>query len=262
MSDCTNLIVTRLAQGLPVAMLGVRMARSAEVARLAKASGNHALWIDLEHSAMGIDVAAQICATANDIGVVPLVRITEHDRGVIGRLLDGGAMGIIAPRIETVQQARELVADCRFPPLGSRSSIGMLAAFEYRRMPAAELMTTANHATLVEVLVESPLGIANIEAIARVEGVDIVGVGVNDLSAELGVPGDFRHASVQAALQQALEGCQRAGKPLAIGGIPDAALNAEWVRRGAAPFLMTGVDTDLLLAAAQARVREALASLT
>ena len=186
-NNTANPVLHRLGQGLPVAMLGVRMARSPEIARLAKASGNHALWIDLEHSTMSLDTAAQICATANDIGVVPLVRIPEHARALIGPLLDGGAMGIIAPRVETVQQARELVSDCRFPPHGHRSSIGMLACFGYRRMPPPTLLQAANRATLVEVLVESAAGIANIEAIACVEGVDLISVGVNDLSAELGV---------------------------------------------------------------------------
>ena len=257
-----NPILRRLALGQPVAALGVRMARTGEIARLARASGHHVVWVDLEHSSMPIDAAAQICATALDIGIVPLVRVPEREYGVIGRLLDAGAMGIIAPRIETPEQAMAIVDACRFPPLGHRSAISTLPFAEYRRFPAGSLNAAANSATLVKVLIESPLGLDNIEAIARLPGVDLIGIGTNDLSAELGVPGDFAHPSVRRAHDHALAACQRAGKPLVIGGIPDAAYCADLIRRGAAPFLMTGIDTDLLLSAAQERVRSSLASLT
>ncbi|MEZ2295136.1 HpcH/HpaI aldolase/citrate lyase family protein [Variovorax sp. RCC_210] len=257
----TNLVVSRLRQRLPVAALGIRCSRTPEIARIAKASGHHAIWVDLEHSSIGIDAAAQICAAALDIGLMPFVRVPEREYGVIGRLLDGGAAGIIAPRIETVAQAEDLVAACRFPPLGHRSAIGALPHLGYRKLAAAEFNAAMNRATAVKVLIESPLGIANIDGIAAVPGIDIVGIGTNDLSAELGVPGDFRHPRVREAHEAALAACLRAGKPLAIGGIADAAYSAELVRRGAAPFLMTGIDTDLLLAAAHERVRLALASI-
>ncbi|QNK69289.1 HpcH/HpaI aldolase family protein [Variovorax sp. PAMC26660] len=257
----TNLVVSRLLQRLPVAALGIRCSRTPDIARIAKASGHHAIWVDLEHSSIAIDAAVQICAAALDIGLMPFVRVPEREYGVIGRLLDGGAGGIIAPRIETVAQAEDLVAACRFPPLGHRSAIGTLPHVGYRKMTAPDFNAAMNRATAVKVLIESPLGIANIEGIAAVPGIDIVGIGTNDLSAELGVAGDFRHARVRAAHDAALAACLRVGKPLAIGGIADAAYSAELMHRGAAPFLMTGIDTDLLLAAAHERVRLALASL-
>jgi 2-keto-3-deoxy-L-rhamnonate aldolase RhmA len=256
-----NLMMQRLAKGLPVTALGVRSARTPEIARLAKASGHDVIWVDLEHSAMPIDAAAQICGCALDLGLVPLVRVPEREYGVIGRLLDSGALGIIAPRIETAEQAADIVSASRFPPLGHRSAIASLPLVEYRRLPAAALYKTVNQATLVKVLIESKRGIENLAAIAAVPGVDLVGIGTNDLSAELGVPGDFRHPEVRRAHEAALEACRRAGKPLAIGGIGDAAYAAELVRRGAAPFLMTGIDTEMLLSAAHERVQQALASL-
>lgn len=253
-----NLALERLRAGLPVAAFGVRLCRTPDIARLARATGHHAIWVDLEHSTLPIDAAAQICATALDLGMTPFVRVPERDYGVIGRLLDGGAAGIIAPRIETPEQAADVVAACRFPGAGHRSAIATLAHVDYRRLQAATLYQTLNQATAVKLLIESPLGIRNIEAIARVPGVDLLGIGTNDLCAELGVPGDFRHASVRAAHEAALEGCRRAGKPLAIGGVPDPVYSAELVRRGAAPFLMTGIDTDVMLAALHERTKAAL----
>lgn len=254
-------VLAKLARREPVMALGVRGARTTEIARLAQASGHELLWVDLEHSAMPIDVAAQICACAADLGVLPLVRVPEREYGVIGRLLDGGAMGVIAPRIETAGQAADVVAACRFPPLGHRSAIGALPHTGYRRLPAATLYEVVNGGTLVKLLIESPLGIENLPAIAAVPGVDLIAIGTNDLSAELGVPGDAQHPSVRAAHLAALQACRAAGKPLAIGGVADAAYAAELIRLGAVPLMMTGIDTDLLLAAARERVQQARASL-
>jgi 2-keto-3-deoxy-L-rhamnonate aldolase RhmA len=128
-------------------------------------------------------------------------------------------------------------------------------------MPAAALYDAANRATLVKILVESPRGIENIASIAAVPGVDLLAIGANDLSAELGVPGEMAHPLMQNAIGTALEACKRVGKPLVVGGIGDAALLAGWLDRGAATFLMAGIDTDLLLGAARERVRQAHASL-
>lgn len=248
-----------LARGEPLTAFGIRLARTPDIARLAKASGHHAVWIDLEHSTIPLDAAGAICAAAHDLGLMALVRVPEREYGAIGRLLDAGASGLIFPRVETAAQAADLAAACRFPPHGHRSAIAVLPQFGYRRLPVAETYRLANDAVVVNVLIESPLGIENAEAIARVPGVDLVSIGCNDLSAELGVPGDYRHPLMQQALNTALAACARAGTPLSIGGIADAALNAELLARGAAPFLMTGIDTDVLLTAMQERVRGALA---
>lgn len=250
-------LLARLTSGTPIAALGVRSARTPEIARLAKASGHDLLWVDLEHSSMPIDAAVQICCCAHDLGMVSLVRVPERDYGVIGRLLDGGAMGIIAPRIETAEQAADVVAACRFPPLGHRSAIAQLPAVSYQRLPAAQLNEVCNRNTLVKLLIESPLGITNLPAILAVPGIDLIGIGANDLSAELGVPGEYRHPLMRAALDAALAACRRAGKPLAIGGIGDALHAAELIAQGAAPFMMTGIDTEMLLSVATERARKA-----
>jgi 4-hydroxy-2-oxoheptanedioate aldolase len=253
--------VERLTQGIPVAALGVRSSRTPDIARIARSSGHHAIWVDLEHSTMPIDTAALICAAALDLGLAPFVRIPEREYGVIGRLLDGGVLGIIAPRVETAQEAQDIVAACRFPPFGHRSAVATLAHLDFQRMPAQEFNATLNQATVVKILLESPRGIENAEAIAALPGVDIVGIGTNDLTAEMGVEGQFRHPAVRKAHESAIAACRRAQKPLAIGGIGDAAYAAELIRLGAAPFMFTGIDTDILLAAARDRVSQALASL-
>ncbi|HEV7613637.1 MAG TPA: aldolase/citrate lyase family protein [Steroidobacteraceae bacterium] len=253
--------IERLTQGIPVAALGVRSSRTADIARIAKSSGHHALWVDLEHSTMPIDTAASICAAALDLGLAPFVRIPERDYGVIGRLLDGGALGIIAPRVETAEEAQDIIAACRFPPFGHRSAVATLAHLGFQKIPAPQFNAALNRATVVKILLESPRGIENAEAIAALPGVDIVGIGTNDLTAEMGVEGQFRHPHVRKAHESAIGACRRAQKPLAIGGIADFAYAAELIRLGAAPFMFTGIDTDLLVAGARDRVSLALASL-
>jgi 2-keto-3-deoxy-L-rhamnonate aldolase RhmA len=215
----------------------------------------------MEHSTMPVDTAAMICAAAVDLGLVPFVRRPEQDYGIVGRLLDGGALGIIAPRIETAEQARELVAACKFPPLGHRSAIATLPLVEFRSIPVGEFNGLMNSATIVKVLIESPLGVRNIRAIAAVPGVDLIGIGTNDLTAEMGIPGQYRHPEVRQAHEIALAACRELGKPLVIGGIADPVYAAELIRLGAAPFLFTGIDTDLLFGATRDRIRQALASI-
>jgi 2-keto-3-deoxy-L-rhamnonate aldolase RhmA len=253
--------VERLSQGVMVAALGIRMSRSADIARIARSSGHQAIWVDLEHSCMSIDTAAMICAAALDLGLAPFARVPEREYGVIGRLLDGGAMGIIAPRVETVDEAQNIVAACRFPPFGHRSAIATLPHLDFTKLPADEFNAVMNRATVVKILIESPRGVENIESIAALPGVDLLGIGTNDLTAEMGVAGQFRHPDVRKAHDHAIASCRRAGKPLAIGGIPDLAYTAELIRCGAAPFVFTGIDTDLLLSAALERVDRARAAL-
>ena len=101
-----NAALQSLAQGIPLLSLGIRNARTAEIVRMAKTAGFGLVWIDLEHSSISIDCAAQIIASAADLGLEAWARVPEREYGAIGRLLDGGATGIIAPRIETVGRRR------------------------------------------------------------------------------------------------------------------------------------------------------------
>jgi 2-keto-3-deoxy-L-rhamnonate aldolase RhmA len=127
----------------------------------------------------------------------------------------------------------------------------------YAQLPAAELYRIANESILTQMLIESPRGIANVAEIASLPGVDLLAIGANDLSAELGVAGQTSHASVREAIATALAACRRAGKLLVVGGIQDPAELSRWLAEGAAPLLMAGIDTELLLGAARERVRQA-----
>jgi 2-keto-3-deoxy-L-rhamnonate aldolase RhmA len=249
-------VLHRLARGEPLLSLGIRNARTAEIARLAKAAGFGIVWVDLEHSSLSIDCAVQISAVAADLGLEAWVRVPERDYGVIGRLLDGGVTGIVAPRVETAAEAQQVVNAARFPPRGYRSQIAHLPQVGYRKLPAAELMAAADRATTVHILLESARGIDNADSIAAIDGVDMLHVGMNDLSVDLGHVGNLRHPDMLDACKRVIAAAHRHGKLGVAGGSSDPALCLELLDAGAAPIIFAAIDTDVLCAGLNQRAQE------
>jgi 2-keto-3-deoxy-L-rhamnonate aldolase RhmA len=243
-----NAVLQRLARGEPLLSLGIRNARTAEIVRMAKTAGFGLVWIDLEHSSISTDCAVQIMASAADLAMEAWVRVPERDYGVIGRLLDGGATGIVAPRIETAEEAQKVVNAARFPPRGQRSQTALLPQASYRRLSAAELMRCADLATTVHILIESAEGVRNADAIAALDGVDILHVGLNDLSVDLGHIDRLRHADVLDACRRVIAAARGRGKLAVVGGSSDPALIVELLSAGAAPLVFGAIDTDVLAA--------------
>ena len=249
-------VLRGLAQGEPLLSLGIRNARTAEIVRIAKTAGFGVVWIDLEHSSISVDCAVQIAAAAADLGLEGWVRVPERDYGVIGRLLDGGVTGIVVPRVETAAEARQVVDAARFPPRGQRSQIAHLPQVGYRRMPAAELMQAADRATTVHILLESARGVANAAEIAAVDGVDILHVGLNDLSVDLGHVGNLRHPDILAACRQVIAAAKLHSKLAVAGGSSDPALFMELLQAGAVPIVFAAIDTDVLSTGLTQRAQE------
>ena len=256
-SRCTDSpVLRRLARGEPLLSLGIRNARTAEIARIAKATGFGIVWIDLEHSSISIDCAVQISAVAADLGLEAWVRVPEREYGVIGRLLDGGVTGIVAPRVETAEEAQQVVNAARFPPRGYRSQIAHLPQVGYRKLPAAELMVAADRATTVHILLESAKGIDNADSIAALDGVDILHVGMNDLSVDLRHVGNLRHPDILDACKRVIAAAHRHGKLGVAGGASDPALCMELLDAGAAPIIFAAIDTDVLCAGLNQRAQD------
>ena len=253
-----NAFLDRLRAGQPALMLAVRSSRTADVLRIAQSTGHHAVMIDLEHSTMPLDVAASLCATAGDLGLFPFVRVREREYGALGPLLDGGAQGVIAPRVETAAEAATVARACRFAPRGQRSQLAAVPQFGLRPTPAATLNPALDDATVVQILIETPAGVARAAEIAAVPGVDLLAFGANDFTAELGVPGQYGDPRVSAAVAALAGACQRHGKQLMVGGIADPARLRELDSLGVCPLRLTGTDTDMLYAGAAARAERLL----
>ena len=250
----------KLSAGKLVLCMGLRQARSPDIALIAADCGFDAIYADMEHSPLSLETVSAICVGALGHGITPLVRPPSHAGDGISRALDGGAQGVIVPHVNDAAQARAVVEHGRFPPLGHRSVMGPTPALGYRALPLAEINQTLNAETLIVVMLETPQGIANAGDIAAVPGVDVLLIGSNDLCTELGIPGQLRHPKLREAYEAAAMACRKHGKTLGVGGIRgDLELQRDLVQLGAR-FIITGNDTAYLAAAARKDV-EALRGL-
>jgi 2-keto-3-deoxy-L-rhamnonate aldolase RhmA len=255
-----NHLKHKLARGEVACSMIVRMSRGPEVGAVAQAAGFDSLYIDLEHSPLGLETVAVLCHSAQAAGVTPLVRVPAIDGGLITRVLDAGALGIVAPHVTSAADAARLVACCRYPPLGNRSTSSTLPQLGYGKRPdAIETQADAHAAvdreTMVVAMIESGAGLDNVQEIAATDGIDILLVGAGDLSADLGCSGQLDDPALIAALDRVIDACRGAGKQAGVGGMaarPD--LMALLVAKGAR-YLSLGTDTGFMVAGGAAAVR-------
>ena len=249
-----NAVKSQLANDEVALSMTVRLVRTVEIASLAATAGFDSLYIDLEHSSFTLDTTSQICIAALGAGVTPLVRVPSLDD--IPRVLDGGALGVIAPHVESAVDAARVVSAAKFPPFGHRSFSANLPHFQFRSLPTTEVMTALNDATTVIVMIESDSALQAVEEIAAVAGVDVLLVGTNDLCASLGIPGQLDHELVRNAYERCAAACGRNGKHLGIGGLAgNPKFTSELIKLGAR-YVSTGTDLSFLLAAATARAKQ------
>jgi len=174
----------------------------------------------------------------------------------VSRVLDAGALGVIAPHVQSTDDARAYVAAAKFPPLGQRSAAGLLPHLQYRSFPAAAADAALNAATLLIVQFESEEALSRADDIAAVEGVDLVMIGSNDLLADWGLAGQYEHPRLRDAYARTIAACRKHGKHVGVGGLASRSdLAAEFVRMGAR-YVSTGTDLGFLLAACAAKAKE------
>ena len=250
-----NNVKEKLGRDEVVASMVVRLARGVEIARIAASSGFDTLYVDLEHSSFSLDTASQICVAALDAGITPLVRVPANTPDYIARALDGGALGVIAPHVQSAAEAKEVVRCVKYPPAGTRSAGGPLAQYQFRDFPVPEANAAANDATLVVPMLETKDGLEHVEEIAAVPGVDVLLIGSNDLCGELGIPGQYDHKLARAAYTRVIAACRKHGKHAGIGGLgsrPD--LVVDLVAQGAR-YVSIGSDLSFLLGAAAEKAK-------
>jgi 2-keto-3-deoxy-L-rhamnonate aldolase RhmA len=240
----------KLAKGETVYSMTVRLVRTVDIASIAYTAGFDSIYIDMEHSSFSLEAAGQICLACNHLGVTPLVRVPGLDPSFIARVMDSGAMGIIVPGVESAEEARALVQAVKHAPLGERSLAGAAPQLHYRTLPADQVVRELDQASMVVPMIESQAGLDAVEEIAAVDGVDMLLVGANDLSVELGVAGQMDHPRVHEAYLQVIKACQANGKSIGIGGLggrPD--LIRKYLDLGAG-YVSTGNDISFLSGAA------------
>jgi 2-dehydro-3-deoxyglucarate aldolase/4-hydroxy-2-oxoheptanedioate aldolase len=214
------------------------------VSELLSQSGLDWLWIDTEHAPID-GAAAQMLLQAARIPCV--VRTADGSEPTLKKALDMGADGVIVPLVNTAEQARAIVACCKYPPTGRRA-VGLVRAQDYG-FNLEETVRTANERTSVIVQIEHIEGVRNIDAICAVPGIDAVFVGPFDLSGSMGLTGQVTHPEVQQAIARVRAAAQKAGRRLGIyGHTPDRAL--PFLEQGYT-LIAVGMDTSLLGAAAR-----------
>ena len=251
-----NVAKEKLARGEVVASMTIRLVRGVEIARLAATAGFDMIYVDLEHSTLTLEATSQICQAALGAGITPMVRVPANTPEYIQRVLDGGALGIIAPGVRSAEEARAVVAAAKYAPLGERGAGGALPHLQFRSFPAAEANAAVNDATMVIVQFECAEAIDRAEEIAAVEGVDMVLLGVNDLLADLGLAGQLEHPKVRDAYERTIAACRKHGKHAGVGGLSTKPkLAAEFIAMGAR-LLSTGTDIQFLSAAMAEKARQ------
>jgi 4-hydroxy-2-oxoheptanedioate aldolase len=246
----------KLARGEPVYSMTVRLVRTVDIASIAYTAGFDAIYIDLEHSSFPLEAASQICLACNHLGVTPLVRVPGLDASLIGRVLDIGAMGIILPGVQSADEARALVSAVKHTPLGKRSLAGAAPQLHYRTFPPDQVVRALDETSLVVPMIESQAGLDAAETIAAVDGVDMLLVGANDLSVELGVAGQMDHPLVDAAYRRVIDTCRAHGKAIGIGGLGGRPDLIHRYRGMGANYVSTGNDISFLSAAAAQKRRQ------
>ena len=219
-----------------------------------RTAGFDTLYVDMEHSSFSLETTSQICIAALEVGITPLVRVPGLNE--VSRVLDAAALGVIAPHVQSADEARAYVKAAKFPPLGERSAAGPLPHLHYRSFPAAQADAAINDATTIIVQFESEQALARADEIAAVDGVDLVMVGSNDLLADWGLTGQYLHPRLREAYAKTIAACSKHGKHVGVGGLASRPqLAAEFVRMGAR-YVSTGTDLAFLLAACTAKAKE------
>ncbi|WP_102224976.1 HpcH/HpaI aldolase family protein [Acidimangrovimonas sediminis] len=219
-------------------------------------AGVEFLCLDWEHAQISRGRIEDLLRAAEVAACPAIVRVPGHGPEAIAAALDAGAAGVLVPRVSTEAEARAAVAAVRYPPLGARGAgPGRAAGYGY---DIAAYLARANDEILLAVQVETAEGLANIDAIAAVEGIDVVFIGPGDLSVSLGAFGPEGKATLDAAIARILQGCRAAGRAAGLF-YPDASRLAE-ARALGVSFLIVGSDAMFLGAALRSYAAEIAAT--
>jgi 2-dehydro-3-deoxyglucarate aldolase/4-hydroxy-2-oxoheptanedioate aldolase len=184
------------------------------VARIAAEAGADFAIFDMEHTGWSVETVRMLIATARPTGMVPVVRVPATEYHFIARVLDMGAMGVMVPMVETPEQARRIVESAKYPPEGRRGAAFGVAHDDYTGGDMADKIRSANREQLLIAQVETARGVENVEAIAAVEGIDVLWIGQADLTTSLGIPGRYAHQAFLQAVARVVAAGRVRGKPV------------------------------------------------
>ena len=222
---------------------------SSAVAELLACAGYDFLVIDQEHGAGSLQDATAMLRACDARHVPAIVRVPWNDHVYLKRILDLGAQSVMIPMVETAEEAAAAVAACRYPPAGRRgwaAPASRCSAFGFD----AGYTATANDALFLIAQIESAAAVEQATAIAAVDGVDLVLIGINDLAGSIGCLEQLGRPEVDELVRRAESGVREAGKPL--GSVPSARRDAAGLFEDGYALVAGAVDSILLREAAKA----------
>ncbi len=181
------------------------------IGRILAAAGCEFAFVDMEHSGFTFETAKAVLRNLHDVGIATVLRPPSRQYHHFARACDIGAQGIIAPMLGNVDEARECIDAINYPPDGKRGCAFGIAHDDYMPAPVMDTMAAANRKTVFTALIETAEGIENCEAIAALDGVDCLWIGHFDLSASLGIPGDFDSPIFAEAVGMVMAAAERNG---------------------------------------------------
>lgn len=216
---------------------------SPEIAEIMSMVGFDWLFVDLEHGPHGfMELQRMLQAMKSECSA--LVRVPEVSESNIKKVLDIGAEGIIVPKVNTAEEARQIVAYAKYPTRGVRG-VGAARAHGYG-LSFKEYVEKANEETLVVIQIEHFEGVNNINEIVEVEGVDVIFIGPYDLSASFGVAGQVEHPLVKVAIDKVEKACAKAGIPMGYFGTTPEAVKPYQQKQGY-QLITCGTDSGFLI---------------
>ena len=212
--------------------------------QICRNAGAEFVLYDMEHSGLDFETLKMQVALCRGLGIVPMARVPRGEYHFLARALDVGAMGVMVPMVDDPEEATRIVACTRYPPAGRRGAAFGFAHDDYQGGDVAAKIAALHERTLVIAQIETAAGLANVEAIAAVPGIDALWIGQFDLTNFLGIPGQFSHPLFTAAVDRVVAACTRHGKTPALLAT-DPAWARDYPRRGFR-LMAYGIDPLLL----------------
>jgi 2-dehydro-3-deoxyglucarate aldolase/4-hydroxy-2-oxoheptanedioate aldolase len=208
-------------------------------------AGCRFVFYDMEHTGLGFETLKWLFSTCRGLPIEPMVRVPKGEYAWLARALDLGARGVMIPMVESADQARSIVQSCRYPPVGRRGAGFGFAQCDYLGGDVGQKVRIANERTMVVAQIETERGLAAVEEIAAVDGIDVLWVGHFDLSNFMGMPAQFDNPTFLQAMQHVADVARRHGKAAGF-----MATDPAWVDRAKAMgYTMLAVGTDVSLLA-------------
>jgi 2-dehydro-3-deoxyglucarate aldolase/4-hydroxy-2-oxoheptanedioate aldolase len=219
------------------------------IAQIMKTAGAEYVLFDMEHTGLGYETLKWLVAACRGIDVVPLARVPRSDYTYIARALDVGCHGIMVPMVESEAQARAIAEAARYPKKGRRGAAFGFAHDNFEGGDVKKKIAALDARTIVIAQIETDKGLAAVEEIAAVDGIDVLWVGHFDLTNFLGIPAEFDNAKYVSALERIVAACRKNKK--GAGFLPvDPTQTRRYAEMG---FNMLAAGTDQAILAAGVR---------